>query len=240
MHLSPAELAISLAAVLVGAIVQGSVGFGLNLVAVPVVAVIEPAALPATLVLVALPLALGMVLREHDAVDRAGLAWMLLGRVPGTVLGAWVVTALPDDGLSVAIGVVVLVAVATSLLVPPVSVRPSTAVTAGLASGAMGTATSIGGPPIALLYQHHDGPVLRSTSAAMFTAGTALSIAALAVAGQVTRDHLLLALALVPGVVVGSVVAQRLQGRLDARWLRPAVLIFAVLAAIVTVQRGLA
>lgn len=225
-------------AVVVGAVVQGSIGFGVNLVAVPVVAVVEPEALPATLTLLALPLTVGMLVREHDHVDRRGLGWMIVGRVPGTVLGAWVVTELSTDGLSALIGALVLVAATTSVASPPLAVTPASATAVGFASGAMGTASSIGGPPVALLYQHHAGSVLRSTSAAVFTIGTALSAVALAAAGEVASWHILLALTLSPGIIAGLLLARRLHGRLEGRWLRPAVLSFAASAGAVAVARG--
>ncbi|MGH9024531.1 MAG: hypothetical protein ACRDWD_00195, partial [Acidimicrobiia bacterium] len=53
VHLSGGEFAVAVAALLLGALVQGSIGFGMNLVAVPVVALVAPEALPATLILVA-------------------------------------------------------------------------------------------------------------------------------------------------------------------------------------------
>src|SRR5262249_32289222 len=63
IHLSGLEYAIALAAVTIGAVVQGSVGFGANIVAVPVIAVLEPGALPATLALVVIPLVIVMAVR---------------------------------------------------------------------------------------------------------------------------------------------------------------------------------
>jgi uncharacterized protein len=238
VHLSGIEVTVALVAVVVGAVVQGSVGFGVNLVAVPVMAVLEPEALPATLVVLALPLAAGMLVREHGHVDRRGLAWLMLGRLPGTALGAWVVTTLPEDGLSSAIGGLVLAAVVMSLASPPLRVTPATATAVGFVSGTMGTASSIGGPPVALLYQHHQGPVLRSTGAAVFTLGTVLSVAALVAAGEVAGWHLVLAVVLSPGIAAGLALARVLHGRLDGGWLRPAVLAVAAGAGALAVVRG--
>lgn len=239
MHLSAAELAVALAAVLAGSFVQGSVGFGVNILAAPVLALLEPEALPATLILVALPLALGMLRREHRAIDWTGLRWLLVGRLPGTALGVLVVATLAADGLAAVIGALVLLAVAMSVAVPRLPVTPTSALAVGALSGAMGTASSIGGPPPALLYQHHPGPVLRSTTAALFVVGTILSAGALAVAGEVAWDHVRLALALTPAVAGGLLLARLFAGRVDAGWLRPAVLAVAAVAGTLTLLRGL-
>jgi uncharacterized protein len=239
VHLSAVELAVALTAVLAGSFVQGTVGFGVNILAAPVLALIEPAALPATLILAAFPLAAGMLVREHGAIDRDGLRWLVVGRLPGTLLGVVVVATLPADGLSAVIGALVLLAVAMSAVAPPLAVTRTSAVAVGALSGAMGTASSIGGPPAALLYQHHPGAVLRSTTAALFVLGTILSAAALAVAGEVTVDDVVLALVLTPAIAGGLLLAHLLAGRIDAGWLRPAVLVVAAAAGTATLLRGL-
>jgi uncharacterized protein len=230
---------IALAAVTVGALVQGSVGFGANIVAVPVIAVLEPDALPATLALVVIPLVVVMVVRERHAVDRQGATWITIGRLPGTVLGAWVVAVISPDTLSVLLGAGVLLAVVMSTLTPTIPVNGVTAITAGFASGAMGTATSIGGPPLALLYQHHEGPVLRATLAVAFAVGTVLSLVGLAIAGAIEPWHLVLASALVPGLLAGLALSRLLIDRLDRAWLRPAVLAFAAATAVVAIIRAI-
>ena len=225
--------------VTIGAVVQGSVGFGANIVAVPVITVLEPDALPATLALVVIPLVAVMAIRERHALDRRGVTWITVGRIPGTIVGAVVVAAISPDTLSVLLGGGVLLAVAMSTLTASIQVNRVTATTAGFASGAMGTATSIGGPPLALLYQHHEGPVLRATLAVAFAVGTVLSLTGLAIAGAIEPWHVVLASALLPGLLAGLAVSRLLVDRLDRAWLRPAVLCFAAATAVIAIIRGL-
>src|SRR5260370_21681447 len=86
---------VAATAVSVGSVVQGAVGFGLNLLAAPFVALVIPEALPATLVLVALPLAVSTVAREHHAVEWRALRWVLVGGGPGTLIGLALVRQVP-------------------------------------------------------------------------------------------------------------------------------------------------
>jgi uncharacterized protein len=239
-HLTLAEYAAVLIAGMIGATVQGTVGFGANLIAVPVVAIVAPEALPATLILWALPLTAAMVAREHHGVDWSGVGWMTVGRVPGTAVGAWVVATVATNTRSALCGAVVLVVVAASSWTKQVRLTPVTKTAAGLMAGIMGTATSIGGPPMALLYQHNEGRVLRSTLAMAFTVGTITSLTALALTGAIEAWQVGLALALVPALFVGLVLSRALAHRLDGPWLRPTVLAIAALAGLVAVVRGLA
>jgi uncharacterized membrane protein YfcA len=240
LHLSVTEFALVMLAVGIGAVVQGAIGFGSNLVAVPVLALFNPDALPATLSLIVIPLALAMSLREHHAVDRPGVTWITIGRLPGTALGAWVVAVVSESTLAVLLGTGVLLAVAMTAFSPPVPVNRVTTTTAGVASGALGTATSIGGPPLALLYQHHEGPVLRSTLAVAFAFGTIITLVALAIAGAIEPWHIALAAALVPGLLVGLGLSRFVVGRLEGQWLRPTVLAFAAVTAVMAIVRGVA
>jgi uncharacterized membrane protein YfcA len=67
-----------------------------------------------------------------------------------------------------------------------------------------------------------------------------LSAATLAVAGEVERGDLVLALLMVPFVLLGTVGGRYLARVLDRRWLRPAVLTFAVISAVVVIVDALA
>jgi len=230
LHLETLEFLVVFASVAVGAIVQGSIGFGLNLVVVPVVAILEPAALPASMIMMAIPMTLGSAIREHDHIDYPGVWWTTLGRLPGVVVGAWVVSALTPGTLSLVIGGLVVLAAAMTAVSPPVRVVPLSEAAAGFVAGAMGTASSIGGPPIALLYQREPGAIVRSTLGATFLIGLVLSLAALAFAGQVESWHVLLAIALMPAIGIGLLVSAWLHPFIDAGWLRPLVLTFAGLS----------
>jgi uncharacterized membrane protein YfcA len=184
-------------------------------------------------------MSLTMVRHEHHAIDRAAVGWILVGRVPGTIAGAVIVVLVATSTLSIIVGVVVLASVAMSAVGRRIAVNPRSCVAAGVESGVMGTAAGIGGPPLALLFQHHEGAVIRSTLAASFFFGTLLSLVSLAIAGEVHANQLWLALGLTPAVLSGFLAARGLRRVLDRGWLRPAVLVFACVSAVVAILNGL-
>jgi uncharacterized protein len=239
MELTVAVVAVAVLATLVGAVIQGSIGFGMNLVTVPVLALVLPEALPVVVILLGVPISVSMLRHEHQATDLAGLGWIVVGRLPGSALGAWVVVAVSVPQLQRAVGAVVLVFVVATVVVPPIPVLPATQTIAGVVSGITGTAAGIGGPPVALLYQRHPGPSMRSTLAASFFVGTFLSFGVLAVTGVVRWDQIALALLLAPIVVLGTRLGRRSHALLDRGWLRPAVLGFSALSAVVVIVDSL-
>jgi len=239
MDVGPAEYLVAAAAVLLGSVVQGSVGVGLNIVAAPFVALVVPEALPATLVLVAVPLAVTTLVREHHALDRLALPWMLAGALPGTALGLVIVAAADVSTLTVIVAATTLTGVALSVLSPPVPTTRLTALVAGFTSNVFGTATAVGGPPVALLFQHRTGPTARATLGAFFATSAALSIVAYTAAGELSEAQVLFALALAPMMVIGVWTSRHLHVHVDGGWLRPAVLTLSAVAGAAALVRGL-
>ena len=239
MNIGVAEALVVGAAVLIGSVVQGSIGVGLNIVAAPFVALTVPEALPATLVLVAIPLAITTLLREHAERDRVALPWMLAGAVPGTAIGLVILEVADVTTLTVIVACTVLAGVLLSVLAPPVPITRATALVAGVISNVFGTSTAVGGPPVALLYQHRPGPMARATLGAMFAWSASLSILGYIVFGQITWDQVLFALALVPVMVIGLWASKHFHVHVDGGWLRPAVLTLSAVAGLAALVRAL-
>jgi uncharacterized membrane protein YfcA len=240
VHVSATEWLVIATTVVAASTVQAVVGFGSNLLAVPVVALIVPAALPGAMVIPGLPLALAMAVSERDCVDWRGSRFILLGRLPGTALGVAVVAVVSSRVLAMVIGTVVIVAVAMSVVAAHLhpGVTPATAVATGVATGLTGTAAAIDGPPLALLYQYDPPPVFRSTLATQFAIGTVFTLTGLLVAGQLRGWQMLLGLSLMPSYFVGLGLGLAIRPRIHARNLRPAVLAIAALAGVAAILRA--
>ncbi len=211
------EYAIIAGVIFLAACLQASSGFGMGMLAAPVIAIVDPALLPATLILLALLVTVMVTVRERQSLDLRGTGWALVGRVPGSFLGAWLVTALSREGLAwmvVAVVLAGLVLAGRGWAPRPVRVN---LIAAGAASGIMGTATSIGGPPMALIWQGHHGPRLRGTMSAFFMVGSSISMLMLWITGTVTEEILVLALWMVPAAVAGYAAS-----RFVNRFLNPA------------------
>lgn len=234
-----AVLLVAGAAVLVGAAVQGSVGLGLGLLAAPVFALLDPSLVPGTILLVTSVLPILTSLRELTGVDWQGLAWALTGRAPGTVVGVYVVATQPPAVTAVVVAVFVLCAVALSVLTWKPRPTPRALLLAGAVSGIGGTATSIGGPPVALLYQRASGATLRSTMGVYFLVGNTVSVTSLALAGEVSTEDVGRALVLLPFVFAGFLLSGPLRRHVDGPRLRVAVLVLSGTSAVVLLGRTL-
>ncbi len=81
--LTASVLAGLLLASVVGGAIQGVIGFGFALVAVPVLALVQPDAVPVTVMLMAIPMTVFMALRERAHIDGRGFTTIMVGRVLG-------------------------------------------------------------------------------------------------------------------------------------------------------------
>jgi uncharacterized membrane protein YfcA len=238
--MSGIELILAIGAMALGAALQGSIGFGQNLVAAPMVALIQPAAIPGGLLTASLFMNSLILLRERNDFDLGEVSWALVGRVPGVVIGAFAVTALSRDGLGLALGVVVLFAALANVAGFQIARTPINKFGAGLLSGVGATAVGIGGPPVAMLYADVEGKQLRATMSVFMMLGTVISVLALAAFGEYGAQEFKLGLHLVPGVFVGFAASSKLGPILDRGYIRPLVIGVSIVSAVAVLVKSLA
>ena len=223
-----------------GAAVQGAVGFGANLVAAPLLVLLEGGFVPGPVIVASGVLNVLLAWRSGPGRVDPTVNVAIAGQVAGSIVAGAVIAMLPADALSIVFAVLVLLAVAVVLRGRRLSpTRPHLA-GAGVVSGFMGTISGIGGPPIALAYLGLDGPALRATLARYFLVGNLVAIPTLIVAGSLDRDDLPACLVLVPGAVLGFLVSGWLARRADRATLRPIVLALSTVAAVAVIVRTLA
>ncbi len=227
-----AEALAGTAIMALGAWVQGGVGFGSALVSAPLLALVDTAFVPGPITLVTAVLNIAMIRSNDRAAFDRSIRWSMAGLLPGTVAAGVTLTILTEHGLGIAFAVIVGVAVLLTGAGWRVAKTPTTLLGAGIVSGFMGTISGIGGPPVALLYQHDRGPTLRATLPRYFLVGSAITLVTLVVVGRLGRDELVRAAVLVPGMLVGLSGSRWLATHVDRRTARPFVLGLSALAAV--------
>ncbi len=224
--------------VLVCAFIQGSTGMGFAMVAAPVVTLLDPSLIPVMLLVLMIPLNAYIGWREREALDWRGVKWISVGRFAGTFIGLWILLIVNLQQLGLLIGWSTVVAAAVALMVPAFDPNRTGMMIVGFITGITETSTGVGGPPLALAYQHKPGPVLRSTVAVCFLVGEVISLVVLAFSGRISGETLLLCAALLPFIAAGSFASRFVHHRLDGRLLRYIVLGFAIISGIVVILQA--
>lgn len=228
--MTPAVYLVLAVTVGVAAFVQGVAGMGFALLVVPVCGLLAPGLLPVALLVLMLPLNVFVAWRERGHLDLSGAGWIMLGRTAGALLGIWILTAITRGHLHLLIGLATVLAAVVSLGAPAFEPRRLAFMTAGVISGVTETTTGIGGPALALVYQHHRAPILRSTLALCFAAGEMISLGLFLVLGLSPFRVVGPALALFPFLALGGWLSGRAHHRVGGRLLRTSVILFAVVS----------
>lgn len=222
-----------------GALVQSCLGFGMALVAVPFLLMIDSRLVPIPLIIVSMINCAWNWLRFRDQAVLRSIWIALLGRIPGTVLAIVTIKFATEKQISLICALLVLIAVGVSFIASKIPVSNASSFYAGGASGFMGTISGIGGPPMALLYQNEPADRARGTMGAFFTFGCIISLIGHEMAGNLHLSHWADAAMLLPGTILGTFLAKFAAPYLQGEYFRKAILTTCTLAATFTLIKSL-
>jgi uncharacterized membrane protein YfcA len=232
-------LVAAFAIVVVASVLQSGLGMGFGLLAAPLLVLIEPELAPVP------TLWIGFITSCYGAwAERRGVVWSevgvgLIGRVAGIALALAVLDSIGNGaGFSLVFGLMVGLAVVLSLGRWQLPFNRGTLVGMATVSGLMATITSVGAPPMAMIYQSRGSAVARPTLAAFFAIGVGLSLIALHTTGHAGWKDVWLAALMVPPMILGTLVGGRVQHRFDRRY-RAVLLGISGMAALMLIVRGL-
>lgn len=227
------------AVILVSAVVQGMSGFGFALVNVPLLLIVLPPQIvvPLNILLAAaLNAAIFWETRRHlERFHLGGSVPIIGGYVLGASMGTWLLLILPDAALKV---IVYVSMVTFALLIwrgGRLHVRHENVMASGvgLASGMIGSTTSMGGPPIVLYLsaRRHEKEIFRALLGLYGFVLTLLQVGIFAAAGVLTLHVWQLTGVLSIATMVGYWIGRHLFGRIPQEAFRRVVLLIVIITA---------
>ena len=235
MELSLLQLVAAMVVVGCGAVVQGTIGFGMAVVAAPFLYQIDPLLVPGPLIFSGMAIGALSAWRYASEIDVSILGYSLMGRLPGSLLGAFILTLVSGQHLNLLLGGSVLLAVLGSLSPYKLNATPAALVGAGFCSGVMGTAASIGGPPMALLLQNESGNRIRANLSMFFVVGSFISLVVLALNGLLSLTQLGYGSLLLPSVFLGHKVASKVAEQVEKERIRQIMLVLCSLSGVTAI-----
>ena len=210
------------------ALVAGASGFGLGLLATPLL-LLTGFSLPFGVtvnVLMSLATRIAVAYRFRRHISRRRALVLVTASVPGLYLGAETLTAVDESRIKLAVGVIVMaVAVALAVLAdrPPPPPLPGGEVAAGFLGGFLGTTASLNGvPPVLLLAREQVRAASFFADLAVYAIASAgIGVALLALTGGVASDAFYPAFVVwLPGALAGNFLGTALGARLPQRTFR--------------------
>jgi len=207
--------------VVIGALIQGTAGFGLGLFSMGFLVMLMPVQ-EATVIVAILGIfstALNLWTVRHAVVWSE--AWpIVISCIPATIVGGYLLTSLPTDLLRKGLAVMILIGCSATFLSSQGDKlhRPFPwAYVAGIFGGLFGGALNVGGPPgvIYTLLRGWDKEHSKALLSAYFFASAIVRVPTHFVTGTATRELLLRSLVVLPFALASSYLGTKLFSRLS-------------------------
>lgn len=202
-------------------------------IAAPIIVLLNPLWVPVVLTIMALALSILNTWNQRSALELRELIVPFITRIPGTMLGAWLLLQLNVFWLQISVALCVFLAVVISYFGKQFDYTPARLGWAAFVSGIMGTTTSIGGPPMALVMQHGNATTVRANLSLYFGYSCTLSLIGYSLTGLLNESLLMASLSFLPVCLIGFVFGIRARAFVDAGRFRPLLLILCGSASIV-------
>ena len=233
------ELIAANLVVFVAAVLQAATGVGFAMVAVPLLALISLAWVPAPMLICNIALSIAVMSRGRHALERSEAPPLVLGLALGTFAGVGLLALSGGRGLGAMIGAIIVAAVLASLFTPKLRITRLRLLSAAFLGGATGAIAAMHGPPLIILYQRERPEKVRATMAGVFVFGCILALGSFWLAGLLGWDQIWRGLVLLPGVALGFFAGRALGGRMSPGAVRYAMLTLAGTAGLVLLLRSL-
>jgi uncharacterized protein len=234
-----AQLMVALGLVVIGSVIQGSIGFGLAAVVAPVLLLVNKIFLPGPMLVTSMLLTFLIAWRDREHTVWPEVAVGTSGRIIGMLPASLALRYMSGPSYELLFAAAVLAGVVISMGGWHVRLTLRNLFFTAIGSGFVSTVSAVGGPPMALVYQNEQAAKIRGTLNTVFTIGTPISLFGLWWAGWFGMPELLVGLLLMPGVVIGFALSRYTATRVEGRQTKPAILALAAATAIVVIIRSL-
>ncbi|MCB1421932.1 MAG: sulfite exporter TauE/SafE family protein [Nitratireductor sp.] len=233
------ELLLANGVIFFATAVQYALGIAFGLIAAPLLALISIVFVPVPVLMLTFVTAVMSLGSEWSRIHWDEVWSAAGGRVIGSILGVMVLSAIPDEKTFMLVfGFTIALAVAVSVSGLRIPFNLFSVGTAGMFSGLSATITSVGGPPMAVVYQRRSAAEARPSLQTYFAVGASISLFILGVSGYVQGGDLARAMLMLPGFAAGYLAGPLLRSRID-RSFRVLLLASAAVSALLLIWRGL-
>lgn len=236
---------------MLGVITQRVVGFGIAPFLAPVALIFftPPVAVVTTIFVGTLSCVIILFqTRHHSVVIPKVVARILVGAIPGLLLGSYIVTRIDKGLLQIILGSLVIVAISVQEYALPKPTRPLGATRgislSGFLTGLLNATAANGAPPMAMWLRTHKSTPdqIRQNLAAMFVVVNLCSLTAIHYMRPQTFNHqvALTFVMLIPVLIIGNLIGVRVMKVVDVKLYEKLVVVAIISTGLVSICLGVA
>ncbi len=225
--------------IVAGSILQMATGVSVGMIIVPFLAMISYTLVPAPIVFASLALTVMMAYRGRAHIDMKNMPQIGMGMVLGIFAALYILQHIHIEHLGGVFGLLILCSVIMSLKVTSFSLKPKLNYFGGFIAGTMGAMAAVGGQVLALLFQHHPLESIKATLAFLYTIFSVVMLTVFYLFGAFSHSQMLSGLYMMPGFIIGFLIAPLWTQYFNPAFAKPAVLLMATLGAIILIVKSL-
>lgn len=225
--------------IVLSSILQMATGVSVGMLIVPFLAMISYTLVPVPIVLASLTLTILMAYRGREHIDYRNTKEVSIGMIIGIFIAVFVFENLHSEYLGLLFGVLILLSVWISIRIKQFTLGKHITYTGGIVAGTMGAMAAVGGQILALLFQNHPLESIKATLAMLYTVFSLVMLVIFYLFGQFSYEQFVSGVMMMPGFLIGFLVAPRFAHYFDPKYAKTAVLAMAVIGSTVLIGKSL-
>ncbi|MEM7070760.1 MAG: sulfite exporter TauE/SafE family protein [Pseudomonadota bacterium] len=226
--------------IFIAAYVQTILGIGFGLTASPLLALIDPQLVPVSALFLSGITAMIGGWNERTKINWTQVSIGVCGRIAGCIIAVVMLALIVGkSNFELIFGVFIAFAIILSIGGWQLKFNRINLLLMSTLSGLMATITSVGAPPMAMIYQAQNPVQARPTLASFFAFGCLISLVGLMVSNWASDQAFILAFLLAPAMFAGIFVARKFPYKMMVHRYRIYLLSIAGIASIILIYNGL-
>lgn len=224
---------------IVGSILQMATGVTAGMIIVPFLAIISYTLIPVPVAFSSLALTTMMAYKGREYIDTQNMFQISFGMLAGILLSIFVLKNIKFEHMGIVFGSFILISVFISSKIKRFTLNKSINYTGGFISGVMGSMAAVGGQVLALLFQNHPLESLKATLAFLYSLFSVVMLSIFFMFGEFSYSQFLSGLYMMPGFIIGFLVAPIFSKHFNPKYSRIVVLFMATLGAVSLIAKSL-
>lgn len=225
--------------IIASSVLQMATGVSVGMIIVPFLAMISYTLVPVPIVLASLALTIMMAYKGREHIDVENIYHVSFGMLAGIFVAIFLFSQIHFEYLGLVFGMLILFSVFISIKIKSFRLSKKMNFAGGLIAGTMGAMAAVGGQVLALLFQNHPLESIKSTLAALYTLFSLVMLFIFYLFGQFSNDQMVSGLYMMPGFIIGYLIAPKFTKYFDPKYSKVAVLGMAIVGSLLLIYRTL-
>ena len=224
---------------IVSSILQMATGVSVGMIIVPFLAMISYTLVPVPVAFASLTLTVMMAYKGREHIDMKNVPHVSLGMLAGIFMALYIFKNVHFEYLGVIFGLFILLSVFISLRVKEFKLGAKMNYSGGFVAGLMGAVAAVGGQVLAMLFQNHPLESIKSTLAFLYTLFTMAMLGVFYIFGEFSQDQMISGLYMMPGFLLGFIIAPMFAKYFNPEYAKPVVLGMATIGALTLIGKSI-